>query len=1543
MSRSFLCSLLFVCLFAVGLSAPALAVETSEVSSGGKINDYIVAEHSSAETFSAKAEVLYNTYIDQSYVGIIVQTSAISEDVSEYGVEIDGRQYSYTSQLKGGQYIVDISGLAAGKKYIYAPYYRIGETIIYAQTSSFVTEAAREIVSEEITNDNTNTKLYDGYYYGGINECIAIGYGDNKNYGGFDFIGQKDNEWLNSTFDAHGWAYIFAESAEAEGRISSPQLGSKDNGTVQVWAVPAVSKDGYFGILTFYLRNMTDKELTGYKFGAASDIQIGSADEAPITKQNYGLSMADEKNNTFILLCCGEDKYDTTPVSSLWFGYYEDADENVYNDTADESISDTDSGIAFSWQDITLAPGEIKAYTVALGIGDGDTLNSVLTSGAEIDYLKEKITGLKENTLYKIQAGGNEYILTADQEGSIPLAAENYNWLGQNITIAESAGGAEQELTIAARPSVGEVIAPLETDITVRENSVTLPSESTQEYSIDGGVTWLSGDDSNITFNELQAGVEYEILIRLKATATSPASECLSLKIAINKMFAAEEIIVNYPAETLVYNGSAQKISVTAPDGADVYYSNSANGEYVSSEQFAWFTAAGRHTFYYKVVKEGYEDYYGQASFDIAKAALMAADFAVTSPSNLVYDGKEKRAEVNAQSYINGSGEITVKYYDSYGNELSSAPIDAGEYTVKIDVTEGENYEEARDLAAEIWQFTITQAVNAVNNLTISGWIYGDPAHTPTAAAAFGEISYKYIDTVTNEESLTAPVAAGNYKVIATVAETANYAAASAEMTFAIAPRPLKISWSEDSFIYDGSEKTITPTVTNAVNGDIINLTAIGIRGTKADKYQAEVTAVDNSNYTIIGGENIFKEWFIAKAWLNLESFTVILPDADTFYDGSAKSAVVTAKEGIVGIGSIRVEYYSVGGNLAEAPTDAGEYSVKISVIGGENYEDVTSLEVGRFSIKQAVNEISDLQIAGWVYNEAPNTPTATAKFGEISYKYIGIAPTNYNSTAVPENVGTYKVLATVAETDNYTAATAEKEFAITAAVSNAPLGIAKTDETIFGKNDGTITGVDSSMEYKALVDENYTAVEGTEITGLAAGTYYVRYQATANYSAGSPAEIIIAAGEKIVVTFDTAGGSEIPQAEYAYNEKIAKPAEPLKENYIFAGWFADSVLTARWDFAEPLTLAQITLYAKWVNGTITDHLNGENGAITAEGLNDIAQAVGENIELVVENQAAVSLAEQEAIKALAGNSGEFAFCEISLYKIADDERIAISDTGDSVLQIKLPYDLAEKKNIKLYRYHDMAEEITLLTNKPESAYMDKTAFIDQSNNCLYIYTSKFSAYGLSYDYDKPAGSLVAQRTLTFATNGGSPLAEVSRNYGSTVVLADYLPAKEGYKFAGWYKDSALKEKIEYAVLDYDMTVYAKWTAIAEPADEEFVMVLTIGDKLVLINNVQVISDAAPLIVNARTYTPARFVAEKLGASVWWDAVTRTVTIADDKTTIVLLVDSAIAYVNGTTVTMDAPAFIADGRIYTPARFVAENLGAEVNWDEKSQTVTICR
>ena len=210
----------------------------------------------------------------------------------------------------------------------------------------------------------------------------------------------------------------------------------------------------------------------------------------------------------------------------------------------------------------------------------------------------------------------------------------------------------------------------------------------------------------------------------------------------------------------------------------------------------------------------------------------------------------------------------------------------------------------------------------------------------------------------------------------------------------------------------------------------------------------------------------------------------------------------------------------------------------------------------------------------------------------------------------------------------------------------------------------------------------------------------------------------------------------------------------------------------------------------------------------------------------------------------------------------------------------------------------------------------------------------------LTANFKKISGT-VPQKTLTFEVGGGSEIDAVTENYGKTIVLADYTPKRDGYEFLGWYKDKALSEKIEYAVLDNDMTVYAKWQKIEEAVDYDTLIVLTINDKTAVVNGKAVTTDVAPLIVNGRTYTPARFVAESLGAKVVWDEKARTVTITKDDVKIILVIDSSTAYVNGEAVKMDASAFIADGRTYTPARFVAESLGAQVEWDEDARTVTI--
>lgn len=93
-------------------------------------------------------------------------------------------------------------------------------------------------------------------------------------------------------------------------------------------------------------------------------------------------------------------------------------------------------------------------------------------------------------------------------------------------------------------------------------------------------------------------------------------------------------------------------------------------------------------------------------------------------------------------------------------------------------------------------------------------------------------------------------------------------------------------------------------------------------------------------------------------------------------------------------------------------------------------------------------------------------------------------------------------------------------EFSIKNAAQDAPK-VQATAETVSGKRDGKITGVDATMEWRAKDAAKYQAVgEGvTELEDLAAGVYEVRYQAKTNYDESPATEVTVAAGRKLVVT----------------------------------------------------------------------------------------------------------------------------------------------------------------------------------------------------------------------------------------------------------------------------------------------------------------------------------------------------------------------------------------------------------------------------------------
>ena len=221
--------------------------------------------------------------------------------------------------------------------------------------------------------------------------------------------------------------------------------------------------------------------------------------------------------------------------------------------------------------------------------------------------------------------------------------------------------------------------------------------------------------------------------------------------------------------------------------------------------------------------------------------------------------------------------------------------------------------------------------------------------------------------------------------------------------------------------------------------------------------------------------------------------------------------------------------------------------------------------------------------------------------------------------------------------------------------------------------------------------------------------------------------------------------------------------------------------------------------------------------------------------------------------------------------------------------------------------------------------------------------------------------------TITFETNGGSKVEPASVNEGF-ILKKPQDPVKAGHKFAGWYTDANLTKAYDFAgAVVGDMTLYAKWekttpekpnpanpnpskpfgpstpqgrwhgqTKISEkkttPTDTvQFVVKLKIGSKDIQrsVRGVKTNSkvDVAPFIHNNRTMLPIRHVAESLGLDVQWIEKTRTVVLSDKNNRVEIPVDTNKIIVNGKTYVSDTKAMIRNDRTYLPIANVARALG----------------
>lgn len=156
-------------------------------------------------------------------------------------------------------------------------------------------------------------------------------------------------------------------------------------------------------------------------------------------------------------------------------------------------------------------------------------------------------------------------------------------------------------------------------------------------------------------------------------------------------------------------------------------------------------------------------------------------------------------------------------------------------------------------------------------------------------------------------------------------------------------------------------------------------------------------------------------------------------------------------------------------------------------------------------------------------------------------------------------------------------------------------LGTSSTNATSSRVADGTlsVTGA-AQFQYRVKGASDWTPVPGSKMEGLPAAVYEVRTPATSTAFASTPVERKIEA-DNFWVTFDLgyAAGTAPAEQLVARDNVASKPADPVREGYLFVDWYADGSV---WDFGVAPT-ADTTLTAAWTAHTYTAKFDANGGA----------------------------------------------------------------------------------------------------------------------------------------------------------------------------------------------------------------------------------------------------------------------------------------------------------------------------------------------------------
>lgn len=183
--------------------------------------------------------------------------------------------------------------------------------------------------------------------------------------------------------------------------------------------------------------------------------------------------------------------------------------------------------------------------------------------------------------------------------------------------------------------------------------------------------------------------------------------------------------------------------------------------------------------------------------------------------------------------------------------------------------------------------------------------------------------------------------------------------------------------------------------------------------------------------------------------------------------------------------------------------------------------------------------------------------------------------------------------------------------------------------------------------------------------------------------------------------------------------------------------------------------------------------------------------------------------------------------------------------------------------------------------------------------------------------------------------------AEIAGDEATVTALKEQLEAlkteKDEYKTQFKAKITEMQQIMKEKYTLEELTELEEVAETLESLDD----VTVIPVENVLIGKGKAKFDTPPVIKEGRTLIPVRAISEAMGADVAWNAEDKTVTITKDDKVIVFNLTENKVYVDEAEITIDVPAEVMNNRTMVPLRFIAEQLGLNVEYDEEMQTIVI--